>query len=58
MPRLPVVSWRDLTKMLVKLGCYLKRYGKGDHLIFSIEKPLKGYGLISVQRHKEIDPGP
>jgi predicted RNA binding protein YcfA (HicA-like mRNA interferase family) len=43
--------------MLEKLGYYLKRYGKGDHLIFSYEKPLKGYGMVSVPRHKEIDPG-
>ncbi|HEY3272521.1 MAG TPA: type II toxin-antitoxin system HicA family toxin [Methanocella sp.] len=57
MPRLPVVSWKELARMLEKLGYYLKRYGKGDHLIFSYEKPLKGYGMVSVPRHKEIDPG-
>jgi predicted RNA binding protein YcfA (HicA-like mRNA interferase family) len=57
MPRLPVVSWKELVKMLEKLGYYLKRYGKGDHMIFCIEKPLKGYGIVSVPRHKEIDPG-
>jgi len=26
-------------------------------MIFAIEKPLKGYGIVSVPRHKEIDPG-
>jgi predicted RNA binding protein YcfA (HicA-like mRNA interferase family) len=57
MPRLPVVSWKELARALVKLGYRLKRHGKGDHMIFSIEKPLKGYGIISVPRHKEIDPG-
>jgi predicted RNA binding protein YcfA (HicA-like mRNA interferase family) len=57
MPRLPVVSWKELTKMLDKLGYNLKRYGKGDHMIFSYEKPLKGYGMVSVPRHKEIDTG-
>jgi len=43
--------------MLEKPGYYLKRHGKGDHMIFAIEKPLKGYGIVSVPRHKEIDPG-
>ncbi|OPY25707.1 MAG: YcfA-like protein [Methanocella sp. PtaU1.Bin125] len=43
--------------MLVKLGYYLKRYGKGDHMIFEIMNPRKGYGIVSVPRHKEIDPG-
>jgi len=57
MPRLPVVSWKELVKMLENLGYYLKRHGKGDHMIFAIEKPLKGYGIVSVPRHKEIDPG-
>jgi predicted RNA binding protein YcfA (HicA-like mRNA interferase family) len=57
MPRLPVVSWKDVVKMLEKLGYYLKRHGKGDHMIFSIEKPRKGSGMVSVPKHKEIDPG-
>ena len=43
--------------MLRKLGYYLKRQGKGDHMIFAIEKPRKGYGILSIPRHKEIDPG-
>ena len=57
MPRLPVVSWKDVVKLLDKLGYYLKRHGKGDHMIFSIDKPLKGFGMVSVPKHKEIDPG-
>jgi predicted RNA binding protein YcfA (HicA-like mRNA interferase family) len=57
MPRLPVVSWKELARMLEKLGYYLKRYGKGDHLIFSIEYPLKGYGMVSIPRHKVLIPG-
>jgi predicted RNA binding protein YcfA (HicA-like mRNA interferase family) len=57
MPRLPVVSWKNVARMLEKLGYYLKRYGKGDHLIFCFEKPLKGYGMVSIPRHKEIDTG-
>ena len=57
MPKLPVVSWKDIVKLLTKLGYYLKRQGKGDHMVFSIEKPIKGYGVVSVPKHNEIDPG-
>ncbi len=57
MPKLPVASWKDIAKMLKKLGYYFKRQGKGDHMIYSFNNPLSGTGMVSVPRHDEIDPG-
>jgi predicted RNA binding protein YcfA (HicA-like mRNA interferase family) len=57
MPRLPVVSWKDIIKLLRKLGYYFKRQGKGDHIIYSIDHPRDGLGIVSIPRHDEIDPG-
>lgn len=57
MPRLPVVSWKEIIRMLKKLGYNFKRQGKGDHLIYSIEAPQMGLGIVSIPRHNEIDPG-
>ncbi len=52
-----MLSWKDIVKMLHKVGYDFKRHGKGDHLIYSIESPKSGLGMISIPRHDEIDPG-
>ncbi len=57
MPKLPVVSWKDILRMLKKLGYNFKRQGKGDHLIYSFNNPRSGAGMVSVPRHDEIDTG-
>jgi len=57
MPKLPVVSWKDVIKLLIKLGYDFKRHGKGDHMIYSFDSPKNGAGMVSVPRHTEIDPG-
>ncbi|WP_128567119.1 type II toxin-antitoxin system HicA family toxin [Methanocella paludicola] len=57
MPRLPVVSWKDIIKLLRKLGYNFKRQGKRDHIIYSIDSPRVGLGIVSIPRHDEIDPG-
>lgn len=56
MQRRPVVSWKDMVKMLRGLGYVFKRQN-GSHLIFSLEAPKQGYGVVTVPKHKEIDPG-
>jgi predicted RNA binding protein YcfA (HicA-like mRNA interferase family) len=56
MRKRPVVSWKDIVKMLRDLGYAFKRQ-KGSHLIFSIEHPKQGYGIISVPKHNELDSG-
>jgi predicted RNA binding protein YcfA (HicA-like mRNA interferase family) len=57
MPKLPVVSWKDIVRMLIKLGYNFKRQGKGDHLIYSTDAPRIGFGIVSIPKHDEIDPG-
>jgi predicted RNA binding protein YcfA (HicA-like mRNA interferase family) len=57
MPKLPVVSWKDIVKMLKKIGYDFQRQGKGDHLIYSLDKPMAGAGMVSIPRHDEIDTG-
>lgn len=52
----PVVSWKKIVRMLIKLG-YTSKRQKGSHMFFSIDNPQKGYGKISVPKHTELDPG-
>lgn len=56
MPKRPVVSWKEVVKLLYKLGYSFKRQ-KGSHMVFSIKSPLHGYGIVSVPKHNELHPG-
>lgn len=48
--KLTVISWKDLVKILQKLG-YQYKHGKGSHVFFS-----DGKHKVTVPRH-EIRPG-
>jgi predicted RNA binding protein YcfA (HicA-like mRNA interferase family) len=56
MPKRPVVSWKDIVKLLYKQGYSFKRQ-KGSHMVFSIELSLRGHGIVSVPKHNELHPG-
>ncbi|AIC16382.1 type II toxin-antitoxin system HicA family toxin [Nitrososphaera viennensis] len=48
--KLPVLSWKDVVKVLQKLG-YQYKHGKGSHMYFS-----DGVHNVTVPRHDEIAP--
>jgi predicted RNA binding protein YcfA (HicA-like mRNA interferase family) len=53
MPKLPVISGRDLAKVLTKMGFIMKSQN-GSHIILKRETD----GLrLSVPDHKELDKG-
>lgn len=49
--RLATLSWREVAKVLDKLG-YRFKHGKGSHMFFS-----DGTHKVTVPRHDEIAPG-
>ena len=49
--KLPVLSWKQVIKVLEKLG-YQYKHGKGSHMFFS-----DGIHKVAVPRHDEIRPG-
>jgi predicted RNA binding protein YcfA (HicA-like mRNA interferase family) len=49
--KLPILSWKQVTKILDRLG-YQYKHGKGSHMFFS-----DGIHKVSVPRHDEIAPG-
>lgn len=54
MPKLPVLSGRDVIKILKKVGFEQKRQ-KGSHII--LMKEIDGKRVVVVPAHKEIDKG-
>jgi predicted RNA binding protein YcfA (HicA-like mRNA interferase family) len=54
MTKLPVVSGRDLTKVLAKVG-YLHDHQKGSHIILRHQAPP--HRRITIPDHKEIAKG-
>lgn len=49
--KLPILSWKEVTKVLGKLG-YQYKHGKGSHMFFS-----DGIHKVSVPPHDEIAQG-
>ena len=54
MAKLPRVSGRECGKALEKVGFYLKRWGKGDHMIFRRDNP---FAQVTIPDHAELDRG-
>ncbi|MCK4491701.1 MAG: type II toxin-antitoxin system HicA family toxin [Candidatus Altiarchaeales archaeon] len=53
MPRLPVLSGRELVKLLKKIG-FVPVRRRGSHIVLSKSSPEGRKGLV-VPDHKEID---
>lgn len=51
MSRLPLLSWREVVKVLAKAGFQIARQ-KGSHLIL-----IKDESIVPVPKHKEIKRG-
>ena len=51
MSKLPLLSWREVVKVLAKLGFRVARQ-KGNHLIL-----IKNECIVPVPRHREIKRG-
>ena len=51
MSRLPLLSWREVVKVLAKVGFQVARQ-KGSHLIL-----IKDEHIVPVPKHKEIKRG-
>jgi len=49
--KLPLLSWREIVKVLVKVGFNVVRQ-KGSHLI-----PVKNEYVVPIPKHKEIKRG-
>lgn len=56
MGKRPVVSWKDIVRVLKILGYTFERQ-KGSHMMFSMARPKQGYGKIVVPKHNELDAG-
>lgn len=55
MPKLPVLSGRELIRILGKIGFFPARI-RGSHIIF-IRSDVHGKQAVVVPNHKEIDKG-
>lgn len=55
MPKLPVLSGRELIKVLAKVG-FEPRRRKGSHVIL-VKKTKEGKIAVVVPDHREIDKG-
>lgn len=51
MSKLPLLSWREVTKALVKMGFKVARQ-KGSHIIL-----VKDEYIVPIPRHREIKRG-
>lgn len=51
MSKLPLLSWRDISKALAKAGFKVARQ-KGSHIIL-----VKGEYIVPIPRHREIKRG-
>ena len=55
MPKLPVLSGREVIKALKKVG-YEEKRQKGSHIIL-VKETAEGKRAVVVPNHKEVDKG-